>query len=270
MGWVGFGGLRVYGSVIANPNQLRKSSSVVCLCVSSNVLSNLWLRKCGQASRPDILWPPRTSQTHLGFRTFTPFQFTCSHFPTSKNTWINKIRNLKRSGVEVRSVVALATGKACCNNTVRQNCPTCTFAQLHICTSASCLQCSPVQLHKLKPPAELHKHRQLLPAHAARQWRKHMLNMLPKCWFKCASQIIARKSSQDVVANFKSIDSDRQQKQECVWSEAEEEGQGVHRLGGQRGAFHFYAFIQISFHTKTSKQALFFLCFPANDNLACQ
>ena len=64
------------------------------------------------------------------------------HFPTSKNTWINKIRNLKRSGVEVKSVVALATGKACCNNTVRQNCPTCTFSQLHICTSASCLQCN--------------------------------------------------------------------------------------------------------------------------------
>ena len=56
------------------------------------------------------------------------------------------------------------------------------------------------------------------------------------------------ESSQDVVANFKFIDSDRQQKQECIWSEAEEEGQGVHSLGGQRGAFHVCAFIQISFN----------------------
>ena len=65
--------------------------------------------------------------------------YMLAHFSTSKNTWINKIRNLKRSGVEVRSVVALATGKACCNNTVRQNCPTCTFAQVPaVCSAAQC------------------------------------------------------------------------------------------------------------------------------------
>ena len=66
---------------------------------------------------------------NLHARTFLP----------QKNTWINKIRNLKRSGVEVKSVVALATGKACCNNTVRQNCPTCTFAQVPaVCSAAQC------------------------------------------------------------------------------------------------------------------------------------
>ena len=54
------------------------------------------------------------------------------------------------------------------------------------------------------------------------------------------------KSSQDVVANFKLIDSDQRHKQGGTWSETNEEGQGVHCFGGQRGAFHFCAFIQIS------------------------
>ena len=67
------------------------------------------------------------------------FNLHARTFLPQKNTWINKIRNLKRSGVEVKSVVALATGKACCNNTVRQNCPTCTFAQVPaVCSAAQC------------------------------------------------------------------------------------------------------------------------------------
>ena len=116
----------------ASQQSKKSSSCVVCVCVFHPMYS----QTCDSASADKQAG--RISFGHRGHHRHTlasahlrHFNLHARTFLPQKNTWINKIRNLKRSGVEVKSVVALATGKACCNNTVRQNCPTCTFAHLH-------------------------------------------------------------------------------------------------------------------------------------------